>query len=76
MPQSSDQVIFVLTDDRRQTEPITLPLAHMHGVYANICCASEGSLYSKGHRLCKQHMHIAAHAHYLVTSCLHTWPKL
>ena len=35
MPESSDLVIFVLTDNT-QTGPITLPLAHMHGVTFNI----------------------------------------
>ena len=33
MPRSPDLAIFVLTtDDRRQTKPITLPLAHARGV--------------------------------------------
>ena len=34
MPRSPDLAVFVLTidNDRRQTKPITLPLAHARGV--------------------------------------------
>ena len=43
MPRSPDLAIFVLTtddrqttDDRRQTKPITLPLAHARGVIISV----------------------------------------
>ena len=37
MPRSPDLAIFViLNNDRRQTKPITLPLAHARGI--NIQC--------------------------------------
>ena len=41
MPELSDLMIFMLTDDRR-TELIILPLAHAHGVI--ICLYSQISL--------------------------------
>ena len=39
MPRCPDLVIFVLTDDDRQIQPITVPLAHVRGNYPMHPCA-------------------------------------
>ena len=58
MPRSPDLAIFVLTtdrrqttDDRRQTKPITLPLAHARGVMTAFAAQGPGARYIDDHYL-------------------------